>query len=147
MTHGNLEEKQVKWDFWPECQNCAHRQECEVNPRHPAYPHRWQWGHVTHPTKNDTKLIECSWVGTVAIGDDHTGCRDYEVDTAHCIPLIQQHQKVFALLKERHTVEDRLEELETDDPEISPLSDAEAEEYDKLAARWDEINELLEKHR
>lgn len=103
--------KLVAVDFWPACLNCIHYAECRDSPRHPAFPHRWHWGadRVDFP---DGDLILRSWVGTIAIGDDHTGCTDYEVDPAHLLALKLPHVQYLLLERKRQALDRELNECE-----------------------------------
>ena len=98
--HGNLEHTLVARDFWPACGNCRHTEACKTHPQHPAYPHVWHWGKeaVSFP---EGELILRSWVGTVAIGQPHTGCPRYTVDPRCLKKPALHHQQYLALEGER----------------------------------------------
>jgi hypothetical protein len=109
--HGNLEKKIVPRDFWPACSNCRRAEACKTHPQHPAYPHTWHWGKeaVSFP---EGELILRSWVGTVAIGQPHTGCPLYAVDARCITELSSHHQQYLVLESERTQIEATFERLE-----------------------------------
>jgi hypothetical protein len=112
MSDGNLADKLVLRDFWPACANCTHYQECRGGaPRHPAFPHTWHWGREVAAFP-DGDLILVSWVGTIAIGQPHTGCQDYQVDSQHMLPLQDRHRQYLALEEERRRLEAELNQFE-----------------------------------
>lgn len=86
MATGNLLKKRVPPNFTPACSNCQYYRECAVNPRHPAYPHRWHWSHETITLPDGSRLIVDSWIGTIAKGQPHTGCSYYTVDPQILLP-------------------------------------------------------------
>jgi hypothetical protein len=108
---GHLEKQLVARDFWPACNNCRHAQACKTHPQHLAYPHTWHWGKeaVSFP---DGDLILRSWVGTVAIGQPHTGCPRYAVDSRCIKEPSPQHQQYLTLEAERTQIEATFERLE-----------------------------------
>jgi len=114
MSHGNLERKVVTLNFWPSCENCSHRATCQNQPKHPAYPHTWQWG-SDRTMFPDGMLILSSWVGNSVIGQAHTGCHDYTVHPAHTQSLDARHLEYLNLEDEKcrcETVFTRLERKE-----------------------------------
>jgi hypothetical protein len=100
MSTGNLNGTLVAPDFWPACDNCGHFTTCQLNPRHPAFPHRWQWGKDSAPF-SDGSLILRSWVGTTAIGYSHTGCLAYTVAARSLRPLRAVHREYLQLEAEK----------------------------------------------
>src|SRR5215813_1743151 len=108
---GQLENKLVARDFWPACSTCRHVEACKTRPQHPAYPHTWHWGReaVSFP---DGELILRSWVGTVAIGQPHTGCPRYAVDARCLKEPSPQHQQYLTLEAERTQIEVTFARLE-----------------------------------
>ena len=108
---GHLEKKLVTRDLWPACGNCRHAEACKTHPQHPAYPHSWHWGKeaVSFP---DGELILRSWVGTVAIGQPHTGCPRYTVDTRFLKEPSPRHQQYLALEAERAQIDATFGRLE-----------------------------------
>ncbi len=111
MSHGNLEGKLVPRNFWPSCETCRFFTACQVQPRHPAYPHTWHWGKesVSFP---EGELVLLSWVGTAAVGAPHTACISYEVDPHHCTEPLPPHRRYLALEHERQSLDGQLERLE-----------------------------------
>jgi hypothetical protein len=57
-------------------------------------------------------LILRSWVGTVAIGQPHTGCPRYAVDPGCLKEPLPHHQQYLALEAERTQIEATFERLE-----------------------------------
>lgn len=113
MADGNLDGKVVRAGFWPACSNCAHCPQCRAgDPRHPAFPHRWHWGHETVHFEDGTVLVLRSWVGTVAIGQPHTACPDYQVARSTLLEVQERHRRYLELERERAGVEARLEGYE-----------------------------------
>jgi hypothetical protein len=111
MSTGNLEGKVVAPDFWPSCETCVFFEACKVRPRHPAYPHTWHWGREFAVFANGY-LILCSWVGTAAIGQPHTGCKSYHVDP-HYLSEPQAHHRLYLELEhERGQLESEMATLE-----------------------------------
>jgi hypothetical protein len=111
MSTGNLERQIVAFHFWPACENCAHQKMCQIQPKHPAYPHRWHWGKesVSFP---EGELILRSWVGTMAIGQLHTGCTSYTVASRYVRPLALHHTEYLHLETEKSTLDAILTRLE-----------------------------------
>ena len=112
MSHGNLEGKVVKFDFWPACENCRLYAACTVRPRHPAFPHSWHWGRE-FAAFADGYLITRSWVGTAAIDQPHTGCKSYEVNPQHAGAPQIQHRLYLDLEQERRNLEAEMAALES----------------------------------
>lgn len=112
MSHGNLEGKVVEFDFWPACHNCAFFDACGVRPHHPAYPHSWHWGRE-FAAFADGYLITRSWVGTVAIGQLHTGCKRYEVNPQHAGAPQIHHRLYLDLEQEKGNLETEMAALES----------------------------------
>jgi hypothetical protein len=108
---GNLEKHLVARDFWPACRNCWHVEACKTHPQHPAYPHTWHWGKeaVSFP---EGELILRSWVGTAAIGQPHTGCPRYTVDSRYVKEPTLRHQHYLAMEGERARIETTFARLE-----------------------------------
>ena len=96
MSTGQLNNTLVAHDFWPSCHTCQHLTRCQLQPNHPAFPHRWQWGKdsVSFP---DGELILRSWVGTTAIGKPHTGCTAYAVGPNSVQSLASHHVEYLQL--------------------------------------------------
>jgi len=139
--HGNLEKKLVARDFWPACGNCRHAETCTTHPQHPAYPHTWHWGREAVPF-SDGELIVRSWVGTVAIGQPHTGCYSYEVHTQYLSTLRAHHQHYLTLEAERErleTVFERLERKETWTPQDEAVFATLLAHYQALLAERDAL--------
>ena len=136
MAHGNLAGTVVNRNFWPACHTCRHFAACQVQPRHPAYPHTWHWGRdfASFP---EGALILRSWVGTSAIGQPHTGCHSYEVDPVHISDPQPHHHRYLALEYERHQLDTRLTYLE----QRGTLSTEAAGLYDALVHRFLEITQ------
>src|SRR5712692_6998937 len=111
MSHGNVEGKLVSPHFWQSCANCRFVAACQVRPRHPAYPHTWHWGRefVSFP---EGELIVKSWVGTIAIGQPHTGCQQYEVAPTDVMEPQAHHRRYLTLEQERQTLDVTLDQLE-----------------------------------
>src|SRR5262245_58569589 len=100
MSSGGLEGKVVAFDFWPTCQNCVFFEACRIRPHHPAFPHTWHWGRE-FAAFADGYLITRSWVGTTAIGQPHTGCKRYEVNSQHAGVPELHHRLYLDLEQER----------------------------------------------
>src|SRR5256885_271241 len=131
---GHLEKKLVARDFWPACSNCRHAEVCQTHPQHPAYPHIWHWGKeaVSFP---DGELILRSWVGTVAIGQPHTGFSRYAVD-ARCIQEPSPHHQQYLVLEtERTQIETIFERLERQEV----WSPREEDTFTRLLQRYKQI--------
>jgi hypothetical protein len=111
MSHGHLEGKLVSREFWPACTSCRFYQACKTRPRHPAYPHRWQWGREA-ASFADGDLILRSWVGSSMIGQPHTGCSSYEVAPEQIRQPQAQHRCYLALEQEKVQIERQFEHLE-----------------------------------
>ena len=111
MSKGKLEGKLVARDFWPTCENCRLFAACQVRPKHPAYPHSWHWGRefASFP---EGELILCSWVGTAAIGDPHTGCTSYAVDPQYISDPQAHHRLYLELEHEKGQLESEMTALE-----------------------------------
>ena len=111
MSTGNLNNILVAHDFWPSCHTCKHLATCRQQPRHPAFPHRWQWGKdaVSFP---DGELILRSWVGTTVIGQSHTGCTSYTVVPNSVQPLNSPHVEYLQLETESAALDATLTRLE-----------------------------------
>jgi hypothetical protein len=131
---GNLENTLVARDFWPACSNCRHAEACKTQPQHPAYPHTWHWGReaVSFP---EGELILRSWVGTVAIGQPHTGCPRYTVDSRFIKEPLSQHQQYLTLEAERAQVEAMFERLERKED----WSTREEDTFARLLHRYQQI--------
>lgn len=111
MTKGLLEGKLIPTDFWPACSNCRHFEECKVSSRHRAFPHTWHWGkEVVQFTEG--MLVLTSWVGTVAIGEKHTGCYDYQVDTGCLLHQETKHRRYLELQDEFRMLNEQLDRFE-----------------------------------
>jgi hypothetical protein len=111
MSQGNLAGKVVAFDFWPSCENCQFYKACRIQPQHPAFPHSWHWGREATGFA-DGMLITRSWVGTAAIGQPHTGCKSYAVDS-HQVSEPAAHQRLYLELEhERRKLEGEMEALE-----------------------------------
>ena len=111
MSKGNLEGKLVARDFWPSCENCRFFAACKAQPRHPAYPHTWHWGREFAEFADGTLIVR-SWVGTMAIGQPHTGCKSYEVDPQHVSEPQAHHRHYLELEHEKGKLESEMESLE-----------------------------------
>jgi len=111
MSHGNLAGKVVAFDFWPACENCRFFEACKSQPLHPAYPHTWHWG-KEFAAFTDGYLIVRSWVGTAAMGQPHTACKDYEVDPQHISEPQIHHRLYVDLEQEKGKLESEMEALE-----------------------------------
>ena len=109
--HDNLEKHLVARDFWPACGNCRHTEACKTHPQHPAYPHTWHWGKEA-VSFSDGELILRSWVGTVAIGQPHTGCPRYTVDPRYLMKHAVHHQQYLVLEEERARIDTTFARLE-----------------------------------
>lgn len=133
MTYGNLPGRVVREDFWPKCSNCRHFAECEAgHPHHSAFPHSWHWGREAKRFGDGTMLVYRSWVGTIAIGEPHTGCTVYSVDEAQFLEPQKHHRRWLDL-------ENRLRRL---DAEINRRE--ERGDFDlclELYARWNRLFE------
>ena len=112
MAHGNLAGKLVPHDFWPACENCRRFVVCQVRPQHPAYPHSWHWGRECAEFADGTLIVR-SWVGTIAIGQPHTGCQSYEVDPRHIREPQAPHWRYLELEHEKGRLEAQMARLET----------------------------------
>jgi hypothetical protein len=111
MSSGGLEGKVVGFDFWPACENCRLFEACKARPRHPAYPHTWHWGREFAEFADGTLIVR-SWVGTMAIGQPHTGCQSYHVDP-HYISEPQAHHRLYLELDhEKGRLESEMATLE-----------------------------------
>ena len=111
MSHGNLERAVVALDFWPMCENCSHNNECQTQPKHPAYPHTWEWS-ADRVIFLDGVLLLTSWIGNSIFGQTHTGCYDYVVHPAHTQAPDTRHVQYLHLEVEKchcETVFRRLE--------------------------------------
>jgi hypothetical protein len=118
MSTGNLNGTLVAPDFWPACGTCEHFSACQLYPRHPAFPHRWQWGKDA-ASFSDGSLILRSWVGTSAIGHPHTGCLTYTVAERFLRPLRDAHHEYLQLEAEKARLDrvfTRLEQKEVWSP-------------------------------
>lgn len=111
MSQGGLEGKIVARDFWPTCETCRFFEVCKVQPRHPAYPHSWHWGREAAEFAEGMLIIR-SWVGTAAIGQPHTGCKSYEVDSQFIADLQPHHRLSLDLEHEKGQLESAMESLE-----------------------------------
>src|SRR5262245_37922679 len=111
MSTGNLNGTLAASDFWPACDNCVHFSSCQQTPRHPAFPHRWQWGKDSAPF-SDGSLILNSWVGTIAIRQPHTGCLAYTVAAQFLHPLRVVHHEYLLLEAEKAQLDRVLTRLE-----------------------------------
>jgi hypothetical protein len=137
MTQGNLQGTLVHPDFWPECNNCELLRSCQrarielMEPRHPAFPHRWQWGNERVRFAEGVLVLD-SWVGTSAIGEAHTGCSAYLVDPRFLLPLKPWHEQFLTLDRARREVVARLE---------TPLA---AEEEATLHTEWLQLCDHLQ---
>lgn len=100
MTRANLEGKVVSKEFWPRCGNCKFYAQCQENPRHPAFPHRWHWSREQHRFPDGTMLLTRSWVGTAAYGMDHTGCYDYQAADAEILEPSESQVKFLEVEQE-----------------------------------------------
>ena len=136
--HGNYQRtgKLVAHDFWPSCENCRFFDACKVQPRHPAYPHTWHWGKETAPF-SEGELVLLSWVGTAAVGDPHTACGSYEVDSHHFTDPLPHHQRYLVLEKERQDLDVQLAGLERE----GTLSKETEALYEELFRRFTKIIE------
>ena len=112
MAHGNLAGKLVPHDFWPACENCRRFVACQVRPQHPAYPHSWHWGREVAEFADGTLIVH-SWVGTIAIGQPHTGCQSYEVDPRYIREPRAHHRRYLEREHEKGRLEAELTRLET----------------------------------
>jgi hypothetical protein len=134
MSTGHVEGKLVAREFWPACANCRAFAACKLRPLHPAYPHTWHWGKEV-ASFPDGELILRSWVGTAAIGQPHTGCPRYIVDSRCLKELSPHHQQYLALEAERAQIEAtfaRLEQQEDWNPR-------EEDTFARLLARYKQI--------
>jgi len=111
MSYGNLERTIVAFHFWPACENCIYNKECQSQPKHPAFPHRWHWGKES-ASFPDGELILRSWVGTTAIGQPHTGCTSYTVAPHYVHPLAARHVQYLQLQSEKAALAVTLSRLE-----------------------------------
>jgi hypothetical protein len=111
MSQGNLKGKLVAFDFWPSCRNCQLYEECRLRPRHPAFPHSWHWGRE-FAAFADGYLIIHSWVGTAAIGQPHTSCNSYQVDSGHVSEPQIHHRLYLDLEHEKGQLEAEMGKLE-----------------------------------
>jgi len=114
MSRGNLERKVVALNFWPACENCMHQKTCQSQPKHPAYPHTWEWG-AERAVFPDGMLIVTSWVGNSVIGQAHTGCTAYTVHPAHARPPDVRHLLYLDLEREKVRCETAFTKLERKD--------------------------------
>jgi hypothetical protein len=57
-------------------------------------------------------LIVCSWVGTAAIGQPHTGCKSYAVDSHHVSEPAAHQRRYLELEHERRKLEGEMEAIE-----------------------------------
>ena len=139
MTTGNLENKIVPLDFWPECFNCAHYYHCsEFSPKHPAFPHLWHWGKETlNLWDQDVMVVTQSWVSTTAMGEPHSGCSDYEINSNFEIPLTQRYQAIIETLQQLTRLTQQLELVESKpNTTIKTLED--------LNQQWEILNDRLD---
>ncbi len=136
MSSGGLTGKVVQFGFWPSCHNCTHFAECAIAPAHPAYPHRWHWGKRIVPFADGTRLILESWVGTISIGQAHTGCYEYQVmPSALCEPS-PAHLRYLELSRRDRQLEVALDRAQGRyDEEVEAL-------YQEQFALWDEMDAL-----
>ncbi|HEV8714221.1 MAG TPA: hypothetical protein VGX03_15520 [Candidatus Binatia bacterium] len=111
MSHGHLDGKIAAYDFWPSCENCWLYEACKIRPRHAAYPHTWHWG-KEFAAFADGYLILRSWVGTVAIGQPHTGCKSYKVDPRYVSKPQAHHRLYLELEHEKEQLESEMAALE-----------------------------------
>lgn len=112
MSQGNLTNKLVVAGFWPACDNCARKKECETKPRHEAFPHTWHWGRESLALSDGTMLVTASWVGSSVIGETHTGCYDYAVADSQVLPLAEKHTTLILLQSRKRQLDSKLSELE-----------------------------------
>jgi hypothetical protein len=112
MSKGNLEGKLVVRAFWPACTNCRFFEACKVRPKHPAYPHSWHWGRECAEFADGTLIVR-SWVGTIAIGQPHTGCTSYEVDPRYIREPQAHHRCYLEREHEKGRLEAQMAHLET----------------------------------
>src|SRR5213076_1201529 len=134
MAHGNLAGKLVPHDFWPACENCRRFVACKVRPQHPAYPHSWHWGRECAEFADGTLIVR-SWVGTIAIGQPHTGCQSYEVDPRHISEPQAPHRRYLELEHEKGELESAMEALE----ERQGCSRTDADGHARLFRRYRQV--------
>jgi hypothetical protein len=112
MSNGNLNEKRVSYEFWPRCANCVLYEKCKAGlPRHIAFPHTWHWGREGADFPDGVLILE-SWVGTVAIGEPHTGCHAYKVAERYLLPLEDKHRQYLELERRRRQMDAKFVNLE-----------------------------------
>jgi hypothetical protein len=111
MSSGGLDGKVVALDFWPTCETCHFFAECKLQRKHPAYPHSWHWGRE-FAAFADGCLVTRSWVGTTVIGQPHTGCESYQVDTRYISGPQLHHRLYLDLEHEKGRLEAEMAALE-----------------------------------
>ena len=131
MATGNVEGKLVSPHFWPSCANCRFVAACQVRPQHPASPHTWHWGREFESFPEGDLIVK-SWVGTIAIGQPHTGCHSYEVAPQFMTKPQPHHHRYLRLEHERQQLDARLRQFE----QRGTLSETAVQVYNGLFHRF-----------
>ncbi|MGG6262850.1 hypothetical protein ACQ4M3_20775 [Leptolyngbya sp. AN03gr2] len=143
MTTGNLIGQRVSYDFTPACLNCALQQDCKTNPKHEAFPWFWHWSHETKQVDSTSKLILASWVGTIAHGEDHTGCKKYKVAKESCLPLTPEQENYRQLWSQLHNIETQLRFYREDTVVWNSSADALQDQWNQICdqiTNWEAVH-------